>query len=90
MAKTHFSLLRVVITKSYVECFNFMSFLPNELLGMKPLCVTSHFAFSYAECNSADLIKLHNELGRAHSRGLMAMVYSCYNFLWCQNLGFFN
>lgn len=72
-AKTHFSLLRVVITKSYVECFNFMSFPPNELLGMKTLWVTSHYAFSYAECTSADLIELHNELGHAHSRVLMAM-----------------
>lgn len=45
-AKTHFSLLKVVITKSYVECFNFMSFPANELLGMKPLWVTSHCAFS--------------------------------------------
>lgn len=41
-----FSLLKVVITKSYVECFNFMSFPANKLLGMKPLWVTSHCAFS--------------------------------------------
>lgn len=68
-AKTHFSFLRVVITKSYVECFNFMSFPPNKLLGMKYLWVTR----PCAGCTSADLTELHNELGHAHSRGLMAM-----------------
>lgn len=73
-AKTHFSLLGVVISKSYVECFNFVSFPPNKLLGIKPLWVTGHYAFSFAECTSADLIELHNELSQARSRGLTAVV----------------
>lgn len=76
-AKAHFSLLGVVITKSYVECFHIYKFF--FLTGWKVACLVHQFQwFSCEGWTLADLMELHNELGHAHSHGLIQLQLSWF------------